>query len=124
MMIDRLIKQPEGKTLEFKRDLSSPKSVLKSIVAFANTAGGRLIIGVNDKQEITGVERPLNEEERICNLIADSISPRIVPNIELVTIEEKTLMVIEVFVSSSRPHWINSDGSKQGVYAYARAFSR
>ena len=33
-----LIKQPEGKTLEFKRDLSSPKNILKTIVAFANTA--------------------------------------------------------------------------------------
>ncbi|MCG7847734.1 MAG: ATP-binding protein, partial [ANME-2 cluster archaeon] len=34
---------PEGKTLEFKQDLSSPKNMLKTLVAFANTAGGRLI---------------------------------------------------------------------------------
>ncbi len=46
--IDQLIQQAEGKTLEFKRDLSSPKPVMKTLVAFANTAGGRLIIGVND----------------------------------------------------------------------------
>lgn len=116
MMIDRLIMQPEGKTLEFKRDLSSPKPLLKSIVAFANTAGGRLIIGVDDKQKITGVEQPLDEEERLCNLIADSISPRLVPNIELMTIEGKTILLVEVFVSSIRPHWINADGMEHGVY--------
>lgn len=35
-----MLKRPEGKTLEFKRDLSSPDRALKTIVAFANTAGG------------------------------------------------------------------------------------
>lgn len=36
--IDHLLQQPEGKTLEFKRDLSSPRNVLKTLVAFANAA--------------------------------------------------------------------------------------
>jgi len=49
-MIKNLISQQEGKTLEFKRDLSSPKSLIKSIVAFANTAGGHLIVGINNDQ--------------------------------------------------------------------------
>jgi len=40
MRIDQLIASPEGKTLEFKRDLSSPKPILKTLLAFANTAGG------------------------------------------------------------------------------------
>ena len=39
---------PEGKTLEFKRDLSSPKNMLKTLVAFANNAGGRLLIWIED----------------------------------------------------------------------------
>ena len=65
---------PEGKMLEFKRDISSPKNILKTLVAFANTAGGRLVIGVEDgSKEVLGVENPLDEEERICNLIAKSI---------------------------------------------------
>jgi predicted HTH transcriptional regulator len=42
---------PEGKTLEFKRDLSSPKNMLKTLVAFANTAGGRLLIGIADNSK-------------------------------------------------------------------------
>lgn len=88
MFIDQLITQPESKTLEFKRDLSSPKPLLKSLVAFANTAGGRLVIGVADDQEILGIENPLDEEEILSSLIADSISPRLVPNIKRLTIEE------------------------------------
>jgi len=38
MDLVELLKRPEGKTLEFKRDLSSPDGALKTIVAFANTA--------------------------------------------------------------------------------------
>ena len=68
--IKQLLTTPEGKILEFKRDLSSPKPLLKTLVAFANTAGGKLIIGVDDDQQIFGVEQPLDEEERLCNLIA------------------------------------------------------
>ena len=44
MKIEELLTRPEGKTLEFKRDLSSPKNVLKTLTAFANTAGGILLV--------------------------------------------------------------------------------
>jgi len=83
--LDQLLREPESKTLEFKRDLSSPKPLLKTLVAFANTAGGRLIIGVADDKTIFGFEQPLDEEERLANMIADSIAPRLVPNIEMVS---------------------------------------
>ena len=115
--IAQMIAMPEGKTLEFKRDLSSPKNILKTLVAFANTAGGRLIIGVEDgSKEVIGVSDPLDEEERICNLIADSIKPRLVPNVELISIEDKTLLKVEVYPSGSRPHWLKKEGPEEGVY--------
>jgi hypothetical protein len=40
-MISDILASPEGKQLEFKRDLSSPTPILKTLVAFANSAGGR-----------------------------------------------------------------------------------
>ena len=52
MDLVELLKRPEGKTLEFKRDLSAPEGALKTIVAFANTAGGTLLLGVEDKSRI------------------------------------------------------------------------
>jgi len=79
-----LLKRPEGKTLEFKRDLSSSDGALKTIVAFANTAGGTLLIGVEDRsRNVRGVADPLDEEERLANLISDRISPRLVPELEV-----------------------------------------
>jgi ATP-dependent DNA helicase RecG len=117
MTVSDLLHQEEGKTLEFKRDLSSPRVVLKTLVAFANTAGGKVVVGVADKsREVLGVAQPLDEEERLCSLIADSISPRLVPDIEMITVKGKTLLVIEVFLSGSRSHWLKAEGPENGVY--------
>lgn len=49
MNVPELLTTPEGKTMEFRRDLSSLTPVLKTLVAFANTSGGTLIIGVAEK---------------------------------------------------------------------------
>lgn len=111
-----LLQQPEGKTLEFKRDLSSPRNALKTLVAFANSAGGKLVIGVADDRRAVGVADPLDEEERICSLIADAIAPRLVPNVELMSVGDTTLLVVEVYPSSARPHYLHSQGPEQGVY--------
>lgn len=48
MNINQMIGRDEGKTLEFKRDLSSPRNILKTLTAFANTAGGVLLMGIED----------------------------------------------------------------------------
>ena len=65
MDLVELLKRPEGKTLEFKRDLSTPEGALKTIVAFANTAGGALLVDVEDKsRHVRSVRDPLDLEER------------------------------------------------------------
>lgn len=108
--------QAEGKQLEFKRDLSSPLNVLKTLVAFANSAGDRLVIGVDDARQVVGVADPLAEEERICSLIADAIAPRLLPNVELMSVGDATVLVVEVFPSGARPHYLSKQGPEQGVY--------
>ena len=106
----------EGEGLELKKSVSNYNDLGQCVCAFANTAGGRLVIGVGDRREIVGVEDPLAEEERLCNLIADSISPKLVPNVELTTVEGKTLFIVEVFLSGTRPHFLCAEGFESGVY--------
>lgn len=116
MKLEDLLTRPEGKTLEFKQDLSSPKNILKTLTAFANTAGGVLLIGIEDgSRSVLGVENPLDEEERLANLIADSIEPRLVPNLELANWKGRMLLMAEVYPSALRPHWLKSLGRKNGV---------
>ena len=114
--IEQLLTLPEGKTLEFKRDLSSPHNFLKTLVAFANSAGGRLLVGVTDDRQVIGVADPLEEEERLCNVIADSIAPRLVPNVEMMSVDRHTLLIVEVFPSNARPHYLKKLGPDNGVY--------
>jgi len=76
--------RPGGKTLEFKRELSAPDRVPKTIVAFANTAGGTRLIGVDDRtRRVRGIGEPLDVEERLANLMSDGIAPRLLPEIEI-----------------------------------------
>jgi predicted HTH transcriptional regulator len=60
MKINELIKQPEGRRLEFKESLPTSADLTKTIVAFANDAGGELLIGIkNEPRELVGL--PENE---------------------------------------------------------------
>jgi ATP-dependent DNA helicase RecG len=115
--IAELLTTPEGKTFECKRDLSSPQNLLKTLVAFANSAGGLALIGVADgTRDVIGLPEPLQAEEQLCNLIADGIAPRLVPNVELVAHGDLNLLLVEVFPSGQRPHHLIKQGPEQGVF--------
>lgn len=117
MMLEDILRLPEGKTLEFKRDLSSPKPALSTLVAFANSAGGRLIIGVEDgNKKVVGVERPLDLERRIANLIADSIQPTLLAEIEILPWRRLYVLVVQVHPSPLRPHHLKSEGIERSTY--------
>ncbi len=65
MNVVEILSKHEGKTLEFKRDLTSPDGVLRTLVAFANTSGGRIVIGIEDgTKRVRGIKNVLSEEER------------------------------------------------------------
>jgi predicted HTH transcriptional regulator len=117
MKFNHLLQSQEGKTLEFKQDLSSPANIMKTLVAFANTAGGIMLIGIKNDRTVVGIQgNPLDEEERLSNMIADSIAPRLIPNIELVPSKNLTLLAVEVFPSQLRPHYLKQKGEQQGVF--------
>lgn len=115
MDIKKVISLPEGKTLEFKRDLTSLGPILKTLVAFSNTAGGILIIGRNDDGAIIGLENILSMEEKLANAISDNIYPPLLPEIEITSVNGHPLLVISV--SHWRgPFYIKSKGEINGTY--------
>ena len=115
MKIQEILKQPEGKTLEFKRDISSIKPILKTLVAFANTAGGILLIGRENDGTVHGVPEVLHTEERLANAIADSIRPAMMPEIEIYSHNDKPLLVLRVFHWKG-PFYLKANGPVKGVY--------
>ena len=125
MNLTELLKRPEGKTLEFKRDLSSTAGVLRTVVAFANSAGGTLLIGVEDgTRHVRGVADPLSLEERLANLLSDSIVPRLVPDMEVLPWRNTNVVAVQVYPSPGRPHYLQAAGIEAGVFVRVGSTNR
>ena len=117
MQLDELLQRHEGKTLEFKRDLSSLGPIVKSVVAFANTSGGDLVVGVDDgTREVVGLDDPLGDSERLANVIADRISPTVLPDVDVVAWRSTNVLIARIADSPLRPHFVRHEGREQGVY--------
>ena len=73
MNLVELLKRPEGKTFEFKRDLSSPDGALRTLVAFATAAGGTLLIGVEDAtRHVRGAGTGFGSSPSDCRDVSES----------------------------------------------------
>ncbi len=120
-----LVRQPEGKTLEFKRDLSSPDGAIRTVIAFANTSGGTLVIGVDDvSRSVTGVDDPLGVEERLANLVSDRIAPTLIPDIEIIPWRKTHVIIVHVYPSPTRPHHLRTLGPDEGVFVRVGSTNR
>ncbi|HAS73024.1 MAG TPA: ATP-dependent DNA helicase, partial [Clostridiales bacterium UBA8960] len=117
-MIQNLIKEGESKTVEFKVDFPQNNQISQTVCAFANRAGGYIIIGVSDKGEVLGLnpEGLNNYLEKVPNIIHDSIFPMILPEIYTYSLENKSILVIQVFPGSNVPYYIKSKGKIEGTY--------
>lgn len=115
-MIEEFLQQEEGKTLEFKENTKSLDRIIHTIIAFANTAGGKILIGVKDKiKEVVGLRDPIEEEMRLANAIADSIEPLFSPDIHVVSWRNKEFLLIQV-PHSIGPYYVKAKGLKKGTY--------
>ena len=80
-----------------------------------------MVIGVDDDRSVRGLTDPLAVEQRLVNLISDSITPRLVPEVDVVRWRSTNVIVVTVHLSPSRPHRISADGS---VYVRLGASNR
>ena len=115
-MLEEWLKEEESKTFEFKENAASLDRIIKTVIAFANTAGGKILVGVKDKtKEIVGLKDSLQDERRLANAIADSIAPLIVPDIHIVSWRDKELILISV-PHGTGPYYLRSLGIGKGTY--------
>lgn len=118
----------ESKNVEFKARLPKDSSkYIKTIIAFANTQGGTIVIGVDDTtHEVIGVDKDSAFQimDDIANAVADSCEPQIVPNIELQTINKQTVIIITVPPEPGRPYYLKSKGKHNGTYIRVAGTSR
>jgi hypothetical protein len=110
---------PEGLELDFKRelDLSTEKTrreAAKDVSAMANTVGGRLVYGLDEKElpdgrVVAGPIRPLSDgalEDRLANVLADVLQPRPGFRIRSVTVAGGFVLVVDVYPSPADLHML------------------
>lgn len=118
----------ESKNVEFKENLPE-KSIkyMKSVVAFANGTGGKIIFGIADKtREVIGFDKEdvFKKMDAIANAVSDSCEPAIIPDITLQTVDGKTIIVVEISEGRQRPYYIKALGRDGGVYVRVAGTTR
>ena len=118
----------ESKNVEYKVTLpDKSEKYMKSIVAFANTQGGKLIIGVDDEShQIIGIESGVLFQmmDTIANAVSDSCTPQIIPDIEPLTVNGKTVIIVSVEAGKNRPYYLKARGKENGTYIRVAGTSR
>ena len=127
-MAEETIFSGESKNIEYKVSVpDKSEKYMKTIVAFANTQGGRLLIGIDDKtHEIVGVDSVnlFQIMDSIANAVSDSCEPQIIPDIEPQTVDGKNIIVVTVEAGKNRPYYLKSKGKEAGTYIRVAGTSR
>ena len=110
--------EQESSTLEFKQTFPQNDQIIKTVVAFCNQKGGKLLIGVENDGTIVGVpEDEINKAlEYLEKSIFEATIPPMVPSIGAQRIGDKTILVIEVFPGLQKPYYVKSETLDKGVY--------
>ena len=114
----------ENATTEFKRQYTD--DIKKCVVAFANTAGGVIYIGIADDGNIVGVADQNDTILRVTNMARDAIRPDVTlfvtPSLE--TIEGKDIVKVSVEKGTASPYYLSGKGLRpEGVYVRQGASS-
>ncbi len=111
----KLIQQGEHQQQDFKYCINDSKKIAKSLVAFANTDGGRLLIGVKDNGKIAGIKT--DEEFYMVEAAAKIYSkPAISFRTQQWQVEGKTVLEIQVDPSNLKPHFAKDENGKWLAY--------
>ena len=114
----------EGMNVEFKKQFT--KDTIRTIIAFANTNGGKLYIGIDDNSNAVGLENPDAELLMLTNSIRDSVKPDITlfTSSKIEIVDDKQIIVIEVQKGTASPYYLSEKGIRpSGVYVRQGASS-
>ena len=99
--LKQCITQGENTTTEFKENFD--QEVIETAVAFANTNGGVILIGVSDQREVRGITVGKETLRDVSNRISQSTEPRVVLEIESVDMEGKSVLLIRIAECRIKP---------------------
>jgi len=119
--IKSLIERGENDQVEFKTKVVNPQKIVKEIVAFANTRGGHLLVGVDDKGDLPG----LNNLKEEAHFLDEAISRYCKPPIKfrsqyLFLSKQKGILHYTIYESKKKPHYVIESPDIKVGNAYVR----
>ena len=109
--LKELIEKGEDSFAEFKEEKVHPDDLAAEMVAFANTEGGRILLGISDKKQIKGISDPDKEMLRVENISNNNCEPSLPVSTEKLKINNKIILCIYIPKGPERPYRTN-----RGVY--------
>lgn len=110
-----LISTGESLYLEFKHQVASPEKIAKEMCAFANSKGGKILIGVSDNGEMLGIESFLEEEFWLYKAAKEVCTPPVDFTMELLHLGPKDIMIVDVPEAEKKPVYVKTK-NKRTVY--------
>ncbi|MBW7888317.1 MAG: putative DNA binding domain-containing protein [Bacteroidetes bacterium] len=117
--IKQLITDGEGDELEFKRKVSSPEKIAKTISAFANTKGGIILFGIDDDGSLIGVESEKTEIDLIRSAGEYYCDPPVQLSFEYIPYHRREIIIVTIPESEQKPHFVKSN-TEEVPRAYIR----
>jgi predicted HTH transcriptional regulator len=119
--LKELIKQGENHAVEFKKTISSPQKIAKTLCAFANSHGGYILVGVADNKEIIGIEP---EEEKF--ILLEAAQHHCIPPVTIQFQEEQNkeqlvILIVLIPKSNNKPHAIVDSTGTEKIYVRSGA---
>lgn len=116
--IKKLLIAGEGETLDFKQTVNHASKIAKTMVSFANTKGGTLLIGVRDNRTISGVRT--EEEKYMLDMAAGFYcKPEVMISIQELEVEGKSILEVVIPEGREKPYYAKGEDGKWWVYVRA-----
>jgi predicted HTH transcriptional regulator len=115
--LKEIAKKGEGLQIEYKLKAKHPEKIVREIVAFANTKGGKLIIGIDDDGLIKGLKFAQEDEYSLINAIETLCKPAISYEILQTTLKDgREVLVFDIEASNCKPHFVIESSKQQTAY--------
>ncbi|GLU50964.1 AlbA family DNA-binding domain-containing protein [Dyadobacter frigoris] len=118
-LLKELVRRGEGDHVEFKLKSNHPEKIVRELVAFANSGGGKLFVGVGDDRTIKGVKDSFEDEYTLVKAIDTYCFPKLDYRLERIPVDtDREVLVLTIPRSLDKPHYVvDSSGMKK---AYVR----
>jgi len=107
----------EGNVVEFKREYTD--DIKYTVIAFANTDGGKIYLGINNDGSVCGVSNVDDTMLRVTNMVRDTVRPDVTMfmNCNVEVMDGKQVVVVTIQRGTDRPYYLHGKGVRpEGVY--------